>query len=285
MDIHPSLYKQKQKQCLAFTKEHRRCRLEQLNGEKTCSIHRNYYTDWFEKHAYILKYIPWEKMTPRIRKELEFQLKFHHVTITEHDIIREFWNLIITDNYEKLILYQCINPIWCPHLFDALLDKYIHKFIYTDGFMFHTVREYNKLLESFISIDRLNYVFSYIHYRCIWLISDRHNHIIPNLHEIIYSIWNVTLSSPAWRPFLYFPFEMNEYFMKIKDFLVSINVGHNAMTDINFNQSFDEYFVIMKPFLQDRIDIEKKIQIRKVLFHDELVFTTSQKNWRLISTT
>jgi hypothetical protein len=284
MDIHPPLHKEKQKQCLGFTKEHRRCRLERLKDNKTCSIHRNYYTNWFEKCGYVLKYIPWERMTPRVRKELEFQLKFHHVTITEHNIVSEFRNLINTDNYEKLILYHCINPIWCPHLFHALLDKYIYNFIHTDGFIFHVVRQYNNLMESFICLNTLNYVFAYIHYRCIWLISERQNHLIPNLHEKIYSIWNLTLSSPAWRPFLYFPFKTNEYFMKIKDFLLSINVRNNDMTDTYFNQSFDEYFVIMNTFLQDRIDIEKKIQIRKILYHDELVFATSQKNWRLIST-
>ena len=39
----------KNKCCLAFTKERRRCRLERTS-RTTCDVHKNYFKDWFTKH-------------------------------------------------------------------------------------------------------------------------------------------------------------------------------------------------------------------------------------------
>jgi hypothetical protein len=282
MPTHPPLRTEPLKQCLAFSKEHRRCRLQRMDNKKTCFVHRNYYIQWIQNIFPTLKYIYWESMTLRMKREIEFQLKFQYVKITQEDIIREFWNTNQTDGYETLILYHAINPLWCPRLFDLLLDKYIYRIIYSNGLTPSEVQEYHNLLESFISLEVLDYVFSYIHFRCIWLTAQQ-DEIFTNLSSKLYMIWNITLSSPAWKLFLHIPFDIDDYFHRVRNYILLKNTLYNAMTNSIFTASFQHYLFFVGLFLKDRLVIEKNLQSRKIVFHDELIYTITQKNWRVNS--
>ena len=105
--------------CTAYTKDHRRCRLEQVGG-KTCHIHRNYYREWFVKHP-VIRY--GEYTQGRKLKELVYQFR-NHITITEKmfkDWVSNF--AINNDNFEFLILYGHINPMWSlEHLKSLFFD-------------------------------------------------------------------------------------------------------------------------------------------------------------------
>jgi len=282
MNIHPSLRKEPLQQCLGFTKDHRRCRLERQHDKKTCFIHRNYYIQWIEKNLPLLKYFNFELLTPRIKKEIEFQLKFHYVSITKEDIVREFWNLTNTDGFEKLILYHCIDPFWCPRLFERIIDKHIYGILYGEFLTVRQVMQYNTLLKSFTSIHILEYVFRYIHYLCIYVTyCDQEQHTLHELHKKFQTIWNVTLSSDAWKPFLYIPMNVKTYLLEKKPYLLSkIN---QYITENEFNQCFESYMLFVTTILNERFNIEKKLQKHKSLLKDELIYTTTEKNWRVIS--
>jgi len=105
-------------QCTAFTKDHRRCRLEKV-GEKTCVIHRNYYRDWFIKHPLYLFNSPY--MTKRRRNEVIYQLQNHiHIDKNVLELLRY---TIYPNEYEFLIKYAYIDPLLIEKSFKlSLID-------------------------------------------------------------------------------------------------------------------------------------------------------------------
>lgn len=63
--------------CLAFNNsDHRRCRLQKMNGARVCYAHRNQYRDWFETHECFLD---WFSLTKRQQAEQIFQFKNRHI--------------------------------------------------------------------------------------------------------------------------------------------------------------------------------------------------------------
>ena len=112
---HPKVCKYKQ--CLGFSKDHRRCRLER-NDEKTCYIHRNYYTNWFQRKE---THCP-ELLTPRKKKEIIFQ--FNHIDEVERYI--KGLNISYTNIkwFNFLIENTQINPLWnIPLLRQVIFTK------------------------------------------------------------------------------------------------------------------------------------------------------------------
>jgi hypothetical protein len=95
-------------QCLAFSKsDHRRCRLRRLYGQKICTAHKNYYTNWFVLHP------PWYRETwlsEREKKESIFQLKNGYVTVPEAHV--RGLQGSFTEYYEFLVRYANIPVEW-----------------------------------------------------------------------------------------------------------------------------------------------------------------------------
>jgi hypothetical protein len=96
-------------QCLGYSKkDHRRCRLQRRPGEKTCLIHKHYYTNWFETHTVN----EWRMAGKRCRSEMLFQLSKFHVVPTLHTIVRiethslDFWNLCVKFSDEPIRLNE-----------------------------------------------------------------------------------------------------------------------------------------------------------------------------------
>jgi len=102
---------------MAFSKDHRRCRLE-TNG-KTCHIHRNYYNYWFSKNT---TFYP-EFLSQRKKKEIIFQ--FQHIKgVKEHiELLTQDYILW----YSFLIENNCINPLWNTELLNILTIDTINK--------------------------------------------------------------------------------------------------------------------------------------------------------------
>ncbi len=101
-------------QCLGYSKkDHRRCRLQRRPGEKTCLIHKHYYTNWFETHTAD----EWRTAGKRCRSEIQFQLNHFHVVPPPHILARisthslDVWNLFVQFSDEPI----CLNEE-CFHL-------------------------------------------------------------------------------------------------------------------------------------------------------------------------
>ena len=65
--------------CLAFTKDHRRCRLQREDESKTCPYHKDYFSRWLETH----KGFHSVHSSKREIEEYKFQITNNHVHIPE----------------------------------------------------------------------------------------------------------------------------------------------------------------------------------------------------------
>jgi hypothetical protein len=96
-------------QCLGYSKkDHRRCRLQRRPGEKTCLIHKHYYTNWFNTHTVN----EWRTAGKRCRSEIVFQLRNRHVVPPSHILARipthslDVWNLFVQFSDEPISLNE-----------------------------------------------------------------------------------------------------------------------------------------------------------------------------------
>jgi len=119
-------------QCLAYTNDHRRCRLERANG-RTCRIHRNYYKEWLVKHP-LNSYYTYNSI--RKFNEIVFQLQYGDIVVNEEYIMYNFGLFHLTE-YMFLILHAHINPLWNRPLFEQCILWY-----YKD------INKFNNLLTS-----------------------------------------------------------------------------------------------------------------------------------------
>ena len=106
-------------QCLAYTSDHRRCRLER-SDKKTCRVHRNYYTDWLVKHP-LNAYYSYNSI--RKFNELIFQLRYGDIVVTEEYMQYNF-SILHRAEYMFLIRYANINPLWNRQLFEYCISQY-----------------------------------------------------------------------------------------------------------------------------------------------------------------
>ena len=146
--------------CLGYTSDHRRCRLKKIN-ERTCKIHRNYYTDWLVKHPLnsVTSYLSSRKIN-----ELIFQLSHKHVIIDKSYILDNF-SLHHMLEYSFLITHAHINPLW--HL--GLFNNYIKS-------------------SKFNSLDSINIILVSSEV-CLEVLR-----ILPKNMD-----WSLILESPSWK--------------------------------------------------------------------------------------
>jgi hypothetical protein len=107
--------------CHAFGhKDIRRCRLERLPEQKTCSIHKNYYKDWLLKNGRS----DWQLLTKRQQNEYVYQIENHLIDIPEYYIKNlnmfdtEYFTIImkLTHNSPSLNL-PCLKSCVRKYLF------------------------------------------------------------------------------------------------------------------------------------------------------------------------
>lgn len=111
-------------QCLGYSKkDHRRCRLQRRPGEKTCLIHKHYYTNWFTTHTAA----EWRTAGKRCRSEMLFQLSKFHVVPPPHILARipthslDFWNLCVKFSDEPICLNEDCLHIAIKNIVKSLL--------------------------------------------------------------------------------------------------------------------------------------------------------------------
>lgn len=270
-----------QNQCLAFTKERRRCRLEREDISKTCHIHRNYYHQWAEKELPKLKYCHWDTLTKRTRKELEFQLTFRHVTLTKEEIERAFWNYTSVDGYERLILFGAVDPMWMKDLFKKILYFYMLDILEYLAFRrdFSFEHKYQNFLEALIPFpDVVRVVFDYLHYRSILMLSQSVGGIASQQVEIdsIEYLWQISLTGKVFRQCLCTPFNRNEYLENMKSsFLTMFHCEEfSEANDIVFINAMKRYERILKKVVEHLFKVTKQRLFPKPDFVEELFSAT-----------
>jgi len=267
-----------QKQCLAFTKERRRCRLERKDDSKTCHIHRNYYHQWIEKELPKLKYCPWDTLTLRTQKELTFQLTFRHVILNREEVEKMFWNFTTVDGYERLILLGAIDPFWVKPLFKKILDYYMLDV--TEYLLFHTgfsfEHKYQRLLEALLPFpDVVHFVFHYLHYRSILTLSQNVGGSLAQQNTIGY-IWQLSLTGTIFRQCLCDDFDIDTYLADMKP--VFLTMFHSdkfyEINDTVFINAMKTYERVLKKFVEPLWKDAKHRLFPKPEFAEELFSAT-----------
>ena len=243
-----------QNQCLAFTKERRRCRLERNIGSKTCNIHRNYYHQWAEKELPKLKYCQWDTLTKRTQKEITFQLTFRHVILKQEEVEKMFWNFTSVDGYERLILLGAVDPFWVKPLFRKIIDYYMLDM--AEYLSFHTnfsfEHKYQRLLEALLPFPEVvEFVFHYLHYRSILILSQNVGGILTQQNAIGY-LWQTSLTGTIFHQCLYDAFDRNAYLVDMKPVFLTLfhSEGLSDISDTVFINAIKDYERILKAFVE-----------------------------------
>ena len=270
-----------QKQCLAFTKERRRCRLERDEESKTCQIHRNYYYQWAEKELPKLKYCHWDTLTLRTQKEITFQLKFRHVILNKEEVEKMFWNFTSVDGYERLILLGAVEPLWVKPLFKKILDYYMLDIVeylsFHGGFSFE--HKYQSFLEALLPFPEVvSFVFHYLHYQSIFMLSQIDGGIMSQQIQIdaVSYLWQISLTGTIFRQCLYDAFDRKTYLADMKStFLTMFHHGrHSETNDITFINTMKLYERVLKNVVEPIWKTAKYRLFIKPEFSEELFSAT-----------
>jgi len=189
--------------CLAFGQiDKRQCRLQKRPGEKTCYIHRNYYTYWFKTHKpfYHIK-----TLTERELAEYKFQLTNGHLIVpTDHvESLSESYE----EYYMFLIEHTNLSLSSNPTLLRASLTKLLYKvykeqykiswlfYEHTDEYFKWALRDTTSCIHVFNEIIRFAYMYAL----------DISLMISPALsYSILQTVLEtVLLKYPGWRQLVY----------------------------------------------------------------------------------
>jgi hypothetical protein len=187
-------------QCLAFGKDHRRCRLVREANSKTCRIHRKYYVDWLINHP---TSIPFLDLTERQTAEYLFQIEGRYVeipswyleTVTPQQII--YFPILIKSTHHS------------PMINVRVFANYIHLIYakYTTEEMFKRIKHCMKDVESVLFIlDGLIYEIM-THLPSPWMISDTDTLVSVSYRQL----QNMT-QRPLWRQILFATEDIQECF-------------------------------------------------------------------------
>lgn len=194
---HPKRAASDKCQCLAYSKEHRRCRLERDGDSKTCSIHRNYYRDWWTTTYRSYGNIEWA--TSRQRAEYEFQLRNGHTEVPDW----YFSRLKKADRREYIWLIQTAN---CNPLHNLELFYYVILIVVDELLTFYKldkdrmqlfIKEFEVLLQTpaccteAFSVLLFRVLFAFKHYK----------HVITESHSFTFWHHTFTFCSP-WTQLL-----------------------------------------------------------------------------------
>ena len=133
--------------CKAFTEDRRPCRLSCAKGKKTCSIHRNYFINWFQKNTYLpLEYM--ETMQSRKYKEYNAIIGNKILPIPESYVsgipssdiyipfyiylckhgADSFWNKGCFIAAIKIVVDNVFTNFFCRNILHLEEENYIHLF-------------------------------------------------------------------------------------------------------------------------------------------------------------
>lgn len=258
--------------CTAFTGEHRRCRLVQSEGT-VCTIHKNYYRDWWRKHTPPLGL---SQLTKRERAEFEFQLRGGYVKPTE-EVVSTCPAFHYNQQLYKLYCSVGANPSWNKQLFKITLESMIHDILYQ--LMFAGIREATNIVTQVhdtcrglfqTSVGTLNgliilssYTMSYL--RPIWRLNPEHPPAqFRNMEKNMKRIWEAIATSETMLQIFKMP--LYELFIEKTEKAAAATATDELKQYIYTN--------ILEPaFRQQRCIVEERIKERCNLFKEELMAT------------
>ncbi len=148
-NVHPRRASSKHSQCLGYSKEHRRCRLEQEEGSKTCHIHRNYYSDWFRTHP---GFYSINTLTQRQQNEYRFQLGKKHVILDEAYLAH--MTLLMKNYFVFLVEVAGVNPLSNPRIFRDVIGETVDTAIFGIRPPFEATRNLLALLTTPVACEQ-----------------------------------------------------------------------------------------------------------------------------------
>lgn len=259
-----------QHQCLGYTKHtHRRCRLQRRQGEKTCLIHKHYYTNWFTTHTAD----EWRTAGKRARQEIEFQLQHRHVVPPPHILADipshslDVWNLFVTHSDESITLNR-------PCLEAAL--KYMIKSLFLlnhngSELVRQTMQDNRKRLETYLkSPSDCQAVFRLVLQYCVRTCAFYFETMNVSSERIRAVFRSVVLKPQGWRQLLFsngledvYQDERAKYIQMWPD---TFNLLFMNKIDPIWRQVHSEFTEKHRTYLRERTAIIKEELIAEV-FH------------------
>jgi len=251
-------------QCTAFTNNHRRCRLEQLPTQRTCLIHKNYYTDWFTKHP---PPVGLDTLNKRIRDEYIFQIKNKYVIPTK-ELVESLPDENFMTDYYLLICSSGIHPFWNKNLllrcitslgYDYLKYRF-YGLIYNNSHIYYT-------LEILCQTEQITHEILKCFLIIIYNIIKKQQSLNDEKRLIKYSefegyvaeLWNHISSSPK----MIYVYKSREFTNILKQFQEKI---------AQYKWSNSLYTNILEPILKDMEAYTKvKIRSRVNIYKEELM--------------
>lgn len=212
-------------QCLAFSQDHRRCRLEREPSSKTCRIHRSYYTDWLLQHPTFVSFLD---LTVRQTTEYLFQIEGGHVEIPN-------W-YVETVTPSQIIYFPILMKAThhSPMVNVRTFANYIHRIYkkYTTEEMYERMKICMKDVESVLFIlDGLIHEIM-THLPSPWMIQDT-----DTLVDVSYrQLYNLT-QDPLWRQILFATEDIQECFETNRKSLVNYFAGNPVFVPV-----YEEFF-------------------------------------------
>lgn len=178
-------------QCLAFTKDHRRCRLQRDDGQQTCEYHKEYFLKWLETHKGFHHAIS----SKRQMEEYRFQICNHHVTIPESYIAT------LTIHYQAYYEFL-VKETGCSSLVNHRCFKYgidtLSWAIFIETNLARTKRLFNSLAHFFTDVESILFCF-----RLFWKEMVETFRFYKADDEMYQKRFQQVFYSPVWRPILF----------------------------------------------------------------------------------
>ena len=180
-----------EEQCLAFAKDHRRCRLEKEEGQQTCPYHKEYFSRWFDTRKGFHRAVS----SKREIEEYHFQICKKHVTVPESHIASldvnysEYytWLLEHTDypaTVNRRCLKYCVDTLSWSIFIAKRLDS--------------TKRLFNSLAYLFTDVETIQICFE-----LFWEEMVDTFRFYKGSEQFYTQRFRQVFYSPVWRPILF----------------------------------------------------------------------------------
>lgn len=168
--------------CYAFTKEHRRCRLQRVFGTPTCEIHSKYFDNWTSSHPYIINKA--EPISKRILNEYESGLRLLDASTLMNYVANIPQLVSYSEFYGFLISVDIVDPLWNAYLF-----RYTIRISIIAQFHIHNTNSiYYGLTENGFSYKQIFYnlmrTTSHLTYGLLYTLQCTLEHMIHELDAI-----------------------------------------------------------------------------------------------------
>ena len=180
-----------EKQCLAFTKDHRRCRLQRDEGSKSCPYHKDYFLYWLETHGGFQS----SSSSKRLIEEYNFTISNRNIEIPESYIATmtihysEYYKYLIdqtgySSTLNMTCLKYCVDAVAWPMFIATKLET--------------TKHEFNNLAPLFTDVESTLYCF-----QLLWKEIVETFRFYEKEDAAYMKRFRQVFYSPVWRPLIF----------------------------------------------------------------------------------